>query len=98
MPYSSQDLVVNGLVDLGQVYRKRCRKNQCGVKVFDFNSAKTSNTEIFGKYFRAMLKRGVYLAPSQFESLFLSTALDEEQLDHVIQANEESLQEVMNLK
>lgn len=35
---ASQDLVVNGLVDLGQVYRKRCRKNQCGVKVFDFNS------------------------------------------------------------
>lgn len=67
-------------------------------KVFDFNSAKKSDTGIFGKYFRAMLKRGVYLAPSQFESLFLSTALDEEQVQHIIQANEESLEEVMNMK
>ena len=64
--------------------------------VFDFNSAKKSDTTIFGKYFRAMLKRGVYLAPSQFESLFLSTALEEEQVQTIIQANEESLEEIMN--
>lgn len=64
--------------------------------VTDFESAKTSNTALFGKYFQAMLKRGVYLAPSQFESLFLSTALKDEQLEQVIHANEEALKEIID--
>src|SRR5690606_40224778 len=38
--------------------------------VTDFETAKTSDTALFGKYFHAMLNEGVYLAPSQFESLF----------------------------
>ncbi len=63
--------------------------------VTDLESAKTSDAALFGKYFQAMLKRGIYLAPSQFESLFLSTALEEEQLDKIIQANEESLKELL---
>lgn len=63
-------------------------------KVVDFESAKTSDTALFGKYFQAMLKRGIYLAPSQYESLFLSTALKEEHLEKIIQANEESLREI----
>lgn len=64
--------------------------------VTDFESAKTSNTALFGKYFQAMLKQGVYLAPSQFESLFLSTALKDEQLEQVIHANEEALKEIID--
>lgn len=63
-------------------------------EVYDFNSAKTSDTSLFGKYFQAMLKRGIYLAPSQFESLFLSTALKNEHLEKILQANEESLKEI----
>ena len=66
-----------------------------GQAVTDFESAKTSDTALFGRYFQAMLKRGVYLAPSQFESLFLSTALKEEQLEQVIHANEEALKEII---
>jgi glutamate-1-semialdehyde 2,1-aminomutase len=66
-----------------------------GRAVTDFESAKTSDTLSFGRYFQAMLKRGVYLAPSQFESLFLSTALKEEHLERIIQANEESLKEIL---
>ncbi|MEX2593459.1 MAG: glutamate-1-semialdehyde 2,1-aminomutase [Anditalea sp.] len=65
-------------------------------EVYDFNSAKKSDTSLFGRYFQAMLKRGVYLAPSQFESLFLSTALKSEHLDKILQANEESLKEIMD--
>jgi glutamate-1-semialdehyde 2,1-aminomutase len=64
-------------------------------EVFDFASAKHSDTVLFGKYFQAMLKRGIYLAPSQFESLFLSTALNDELIDKIIQANEESLKEIL---
>ncbi len=63
--------------------------------VFDFESAKQCNTVLFGKYFRAMLNRGIYLAPSQFESLFLSTALTDDLIDKIIIANKESLQEIM---
>jgi glutamate-1-semialdehyde 2,1-aminomutase len=60
-------------------------------EVFDFASAKTSNTELFGKYFNAMLENGVYIAPSQFESLFLSAAVDESIADQIIAANLKSL-------
>ncbi|HLU89721.1 MAG TPA: glutamate-1-semialdehyde 2,1-aminomutase [Cyclobacteriaceae bacterium] len=63
--------------------------------VVDFATAKTSDTRLFGKYFQAMLKRGIYLAPSQFESLFLSTALKADHIEQVIQANEESLREII---
>ena len=64
-------------------------------EVYDFASAKHSDTVLFGKYFQAMLKRGIYLAPSQFESLFLSTALNDELIGRIIQANEESLKEIL---
>jgi glutamate-1-semialdehyde 2,1-aminomutase len=63
--------------------------------VYDFASAKLSDTALFGKYFQAMLKRGIYLAPSQFESLFLSTSLNDELIGKIIQANEESLKEIL---
>ncbi|MFD2201543.1 glutamate-1-semialdehyde 2,1-aminomutase [Shivajiella indica] len=64
-------------------------------EVFDFTSAKNSDTSLFGKYFQAMLKRGIYLAPSQFESLFLSIALTDDLIAKIIQANEESLKEIL---
>jgi glutamate-1-semialdehyde 2,1-aminomutase len=42
--------------------------------VVDFASAKQSNTQTYAKFFHRMLDQGVYLAPSQFEAAFLSTA------------------------
>jgi glutamate-1-semialdehyde 2,1-aminomutase len=63
--------------------------------VTDFDSAKTSDTLLFGKYFQAMLHKGIYLAPSQYESLFLSTALTNEHIETIIRANYESLEEIM---
>lgn len=64
--------------------------------VSNFVDAKTCDLPLFGRYFHAMLKRGVYFPPSQFESLFMSTALTDELIGQVIQANEEALAEVMN--
>ena len=64
-------------------------------KVSDFGSAKASDTELFGKYFNAMLENGVYIAPSQFESLFLSTSIDEEIADLIIEANRKSLKRIL---
>jgi glutamate-1-semialdehyde 2,1-aminomutase len=65
--------------------------------VTDFSSAKSSDLPLFGKYFHAMLDRGIYMGPSQFESMFLSTALEDKHLDTIIKANEESLKEILSL-
>jgi len=67
------------------------------IPVFDFESAKTADTALFGKYFQAMLKRGVYLAPSQFESLFLSTSLKDELIDQILVAHKEAMVEILEL-
>ena len=64
--------------------------------VTNFADAKTCDVPLFGRYFHAMLKRGVYLAPSQFESLFVSTALTDELVGQVILAHEESMTEALN--
>jgi glutamate-1-semialdehyde 2,1-aminomutase len=63
-------------------------------KVVDFDSAKTCNTQLFGKYFREMLNNGVYLAPSQFESLFISEAITSEIADQIIEANFKALKAI----
>ena len=62
--------------------------------VTDFHSAKKSDTQLFGRYFNAMLERGIYLAPSQFETLFVSNAINKMLADKIIEANKEALQEV----
>ena len=54
--------------------------------VKDWPSAKTSDTESFGKFFQGMLERGVYLAPSQFEAGFMSTAHGDAEIEATIQA------------
>jgi glutamate-1-semialdehyde 2,1-aminomutase len=58
--------------------------------VTDFESAKRSDTERFGRFFRAMLERGVYLAPSQFEAAFVSAAHSDEDIRRTIAAARES--------
>jgi len=60
-------------------------------RVIDFKSAVQSDTILYGKYFHEMLQRGVYLAPAQFEALFVSTAHTTEDLDKTIHAHKESL-------
>jgi glutamate-1-semialdehyde 2,1-aminomutase len=56
--------------------------------VVDWPSAKTCDTVVFGKFFQGMLARGVYLAPSQFEAGFMSTAHGEAEIQATIQAAE----------
>ena len=77
------------------------RINRCGsmisifftdVDVLDFDTAATANNELFPKFFHEMLKRGIYLPPSSFESYFLSNSLTYEMLDKTIQAAKESLE------
>lgn len=54
--------------------------------VYDYTSAKTADTARFGKFFHAMLNEGVYLPPSQFEAAFVSLAIGEPEVAHVLAA------------
>jgi len=63
--------------------------------VTDFATAASANNELFKKYFHAMLKRGVYLPPSAFESWFLNNALSYADLDETISKTKESLAETV---
>ncbi|MFB3828078.1 MAG: glutamate-1-semialdehyde 2,1-aminomutase [Bryobacteraceae bacterium] len=58
--------------------------------VTDYESAKRSDTARFGRFFHAMLERGVYLAPSQFEAAFLSAAHSEQEVRVTIEAAREA--------
>ncbi len=62
--------------------------------VNDFKSAVKSDTALYGRYFNEMLKRGIYLAPAQFEAQFISTMHTREDLDKTITASRESLLEI----
>jgi glutamate-1-semialdehyde 2,1-aminomutase len=57
--------------------------------VTDFGSAAASDTKAFKDFFWHMLSRGVYLAPSQYEAGFISTAHSEEDLDRTFGAAQE---------
>ena len=62
--------------------------------VVDFDTAAKGNNEFFKKYFHGMLKRGVYLPPSAFESYFLNDAISQEDLEHTLEAFSETLKEL----
>jgi len=54
--------------------------------VFDYPSAKRADVKRFGRFFHAMLDRGVYLPPSQFEAAFVSLAMGEREVEHTLAA------------
>jgi glutamate-1-semialdehyde 2,1-aminomutase len=62
--------------------------------VGDFASALKSDTQAYALFFQEMLKRGIYLAPSQFEAFFISTAHEREDLDRTVEAATQALQQV----
>jgi glutamate-1-semialdehyde 2,1-aminomutase len=63
-------------------------------EVIDFDTAKTSDTVRFGKYFQAMLNGGVYLAPSQYEAMFISTAITKDVVDVILEANQNAIKSI----
>jgi len=87
--------LVAGLSAAAEEARVRVTTNRVGTMfttfftdraVTNWASAKTSDTQKFGAYFRAMLEQGVYLAPSQFEAAFLSTAHGDAEIEATVQA------------
>ena len=61
--------------------------------VRNYQDALNSDLEQFTRFFRRMLKQGIYLAPSAFESLFVSTAHTEEDLERTAKAFRKALEE-----
>ena len=61
--------------------------------VTNYAEAKTSDTKKFGEYFSYMIKNGIYLAPSQFEAMFLSAAMTEEELANTLEIFKEYLKQ-----
>ena len=54
--------------------------------VHDYPTAKRSDVKAFGRFFHALLDRGVYLPPSQFEAAFASLAMGEREIEHTVAA------------
>ncbi len=66
-------------------------------QVENFNDAVNSDTELYGKYFHEMLNRGIYLAPAQFEAMFISTAHSRVDLDKTLAAHKSSLDAILEI-
>lgn len=54
--------------------------------VIDFETTQMSNLNYFAQYYRAMIEEGIFLPPSQFEGIFLSTAHTDEDIEKTVQA------------
>ncbi|WP_456465385.1 glutamate-1-semialdehyde 2,1-aminomutase [Persephonella sp.] len=63
-------------------------------EVKNFNDAKSSDLELFNRFYRLMLEKGVYLAPSQFEASFLSTAHSDEDINKTLNAVEDTFKQL----
>jgi len=55
-------------------------------QVINYETAQTSDLDRFAKYYRGMIEEGVFLPPSQFEGLFMSTAHTDEHIEKTIEA------------
>jgi glutamate-1-semialdehyde 2,1-aminomutase len=64
-----------------------------GNPVTGYESAKTSDTVTFGRFFHRMLDRGIYLPPSQFEAMFVSAAHTDEDIARTVAAAKASFAE-----
>jgi glutamate-1-semialdehyde 2,1-aminomutase len=63
-------------------------------EVYDYRTAKSSNLGLFAKFFRALLKEGVLIPPSQFEAWFLSTAHTKEDIEKALNCIERAVSSI----
>ena len=97
------DLLATGLEKAAEKAGVKARVNRAGSMlglfftdrdVKNFEDAKTSDLDMFAAYYNGMLEKGIYLAPSQFEALFVSAAHEVEHIDKTIEAAEEVLKKL----
>lgn len=63
-------------------------------RVMDYDVARRADTDRYARYFHAMLRRGIYLAPSQFEAFFLSAKHGDSEIERTLAAQREALEEI----
>ncbi|MEM2440193.1 MAG: aspartate aminotransferase family protein, partial [Candidatus Bathyarchaeia archaeon] len=78
------EVKVNSLASMFQIFFTR-------QDVVDYSTAKLSDTRKFYRYFTELLKNGIFVPPSQFETCFLSTAHSGEDLELTIEAFDKAL-------
>jgi glutamate-1-semialdehyde 2,1-aminomutase len=97
---TSAEKLVTGLRQAARAAQKPVHVKRAGTMfclfftsqpVRDWNMVKQSNTHFYATYFREMLARGVYMAPSQFETAFISVAHQDEVITRTIEAAYEAL-------
>jgi glutamate-1-semialdehyde 2,1-aminomutase len=81
---AGQSITVNRIGSMGSIFFTKG-------PVKDYGSAKKADTEKYAKFYRAMLQKGIYLAPSAFETAFVSTAHDKESIQKTIECAAESM-------
>ena len=106
-PYAQLDAKATRLADETANAAERCgidlQVNQIGSMmtafftretVKDYVTAKTSDTQRYATFFRAMLEQGIYLAPSQFEAAFVSTEHTDEDIEFTMDAAEKAFSQI----
>lgn len=92
------DRLFNGIKEITEVHGKKYTVNHVGSigslfftdsKVSNFVQAKTSDLDKFAQYYRHMLSNGQYIAPAQFEAVFISNAHKKEDIDETLNVIEE---------
>jgi glutamate-1-semialdehyde 2,1-aminomutase len=93
------DRLIEGLKSAAEKYNVPCTFTRAGSmvgyffndqEVTNYDQAKKSNLDYFAAYFKEMANQGIFLPPSQFEGMFLSTAHTDEDIEKTIQAAENS--------
>ncbi|MEW4353837.1 glutamate-1-semialdehyde 2,1-aminomutase [Streptococcus pneumoniae] len=97
------DQLCHGLKDLAKRYQVPLQVVHCGTMfgfffnphpVRNFEDSKNSDQELFARVHKALLAKGIYLAPSQYESNFMSTAHTKEDIEVTLSAFEEVFGEI----
>jgi glutamate-1-semialdehyde 2,1-aminomutase len=95
-------LLEKGLIDAAKKAGVKTRFYRAGTmfcnyftdtNVIDYKTAKTSDTSRFARFFSGMLKRGINIAPSQFEAGFISLVHSEKDIEKTVRAVYETLKE-----
>jgi glutamate-1-semialdehyde 2,1-aminomutase len=76
----------SGLAPFGTVQRCGAMLTLFDHPVRNFDDAQACDTEKYAGLFRHLLERGIYIAPSQFEAMFVSLAHDDEEIDRTVEA------------
>jgi len=97
------DRLEEGFMEAAETYNVPLTCNRAGSmigffftdkKVTDYESAKSSDLQFFAEYYKQMADNGVFLPPSQFEGIFLSTAHSEEDIEKTIKAAQKAFKAI----